>query len=81
MKYSLPIVGSIEGAIPEIIDDGETGYIIKKRNFISVAIKLEELIKNDSLRDEMGKKGYNKFKANYTIDVFEQRMSDIFKKI
>lgn len=80
MKYSLPIVGSMEGAIPEIIDDGETGYIVKKRNFVSVAIKLEKLIKNDSLREEMGRKGYNKFKVNYTNDVFEQRMSDIFKK-
>lgn len=80
MKYSLPVVSSAEGAIPEIIEDGKTGFIVDKGDYISVANRLERLIKNESLREAMGKNGYIKFKNEYTINVFEDRMAEIFKQ-
>ena len=81
MKYSLPIVGSIEGAIPEIIDDGNTGFTVPKYDYESVANKLEILIKNDSLRAEMGINANQKFKKKYTLEKFENEMMLTFKKI
>ena len=81
MKYSLPIVGSIEGAISEIIDDGNTGFTVPKYDFESVANKLEILIKNDSLRAEMGINANQKFKEKYTLEKFENNMILTFRKI
>lgn len=81
MKYSLPIVGSIEGAIPEIIDDGFTGFTVPKYDFESVANKLELLIKNYSLRVEMGFNANQKFKKIYTLEKFENNMMLTFNKI
>ena len=81
MKYSLPIVGSIEGAISEIIDDGNTGFTVSKYDFESVANKLEILIKNDSLRAEMGVNANQKFKKKYTLEKFKNNMVLTFRKI
>lgn len=81
MKYSLPIVGSIEGAIPEIIDDGSTGFTVPKHDFESLADKLEILIKNDSLRTEMGNNANKKFKKKYTIREFEKTINKTLNNI
>jgi glycosyltransferase involved in cell wall biosynthesis len=81
MKYSLPIVGSIEGAIPEIIDDGNTGFTVPKHDFESLADKLEILIKDDSLRAEMGINANQEFKEKYNLEKFENNMILTFRKI
>ena len=81
MKYCLPIVGSIEGAIPEIIDDGITGYTVPKYDCELVADKLEILINNDSVRTEMGVKANLKFKKKYTMREFEKNLSQTLNDI
>lgn len=81
MKYSLPIVGSVEGAIPEIIDNGNTGFTVPKYDFESLAHKLEILIKNDALRTEMGNNANKKFKNKYTRKEFEKNISQTLNNI
>ena len=49
----LPAVGSTEGGIGEIIQDGETGYAVSPGNYTGFAEKMEILLTNDSLRNSM----------------------------
>lgn len=71
MSYGLPCVSTKEGAISEIIDDGATGYIVEKNNPQMLAEKLEVLIKDSTLRQEMGCAGKKKLEENFTLDIFE----------
>lgn len=81
MNYSLPIVGSIEGAIPEIIDNGDTGFTFPKYDFESLADKLEILIKDNSLRTKMGINANQKFKKKYTTKEFEKTIIETLNNI
>jgi len=81
MEAGLPVISSIEGAIPEIIDDGITGYLVPKYDIAVLSDKIKELIKNPNLRINMGKEGRKKFLATYTIDKFENGLSNIFDTI
>jgi glycosyltransferase involved in cell wall biosynthesis len=81
MQASLPVISTNEGAIPEIIDDGVTGFIVEKRNIEAIAQKIEVLIKNKELRIRMGKAGRKKFLQKYTLDTFEKNMVHVFNEI
>lgn len=78
MQFSLPVVSTIEGAIPDIIVDNETGFLVEKQNPKKLADKIEILLNDRELRVRMGKEGYKRFLNNYTIDKFE---SNIFETI
>ncbi len=74
MQYSLPVVATIEGAIPDIIIDGKTGFLVEKQNAGMLADRLGRLLKDGELRRIMGKEGHRRFLENYTIDKFESNI-------
>lgn len=71
MKWGLPVISTEEGAIPEIVEDGVTGFIMQKNNHIILADSIETLLKNDTLLKAMGQNGRNKFERLYTLEKFE----------
>lgn len=81
MQFSVPIIATIEGAIPEIIDDGVTGYLVEKNAPQQIVDKLKLLIVNPEHRKEMGQAGRKLFEEKYTIEILEKKMLNIFEEI
>lgn len=80
MEYGLPCISTAEGGICGIIDDGKTGYIIEKKNAVALADKIAFLIDHPDIRKEMGENGRKKFKEQFTLSIFENRMKEILSK-
>ena len=74
MQYGLPIITTDEGGILDLVNDGDNGLICEKNNPESLANCIKRLLDDDRLRIEMGEKGYNKYKQEYTIQTFEKRI-------
>jgi len=81
MQFSLPVVSSLEGGIPDVIDEGETGFLVEKGNAEAFAEKLEILIKNVELRSQMGDAGKLRFEEHFTLLAFENCFSTIIHKL
>ncbi len=81
MQYSLPVVSTLEGSIPDIIIDNETGFLVEKQNAQMLADKIAVLLNDKELRIAMGKKGYERFVNNYTLQHFESNINTTFHKI
>jgi glycosyltransferase involved in cell wall biosynthesis len=81
MQFSLPLISTYEGAIPEIIENGVNGFLIKQRDKVDLANKIQQLIEKPSLRKSMERKGKEKFEREYTLSHFEQNMTEILTKI
>lgn len=77
MKYGLPIVTTNQGGIPDIVNDGENGFLCEKCNSKTLADRIEKLLFDENLRISMGNQGYEKFKNEYTIQTFEKRIIEI----
>jgi glycosyltransferase involved in cell wall biosynthesis len=80
-QFALPMVSTLEGAIPEIINDGINGFLVKKNDIITLADKLELLIKDETLRTKLGNVAFKKFKKKYTLTKFESNICTILKSI
>ena len=81
MKYRLPIVSTFEGAIPDVVEDGKTGFLVQQKDASALGDKLEILIKDSELRQKMGLAGRRKYEKEFILPVFEKRMLEILTKI
>lgn len=64
---SVPAVGTIHGGIPEIIDDGITGFLVEEKDVNALAEKIEILLMDDLLRKKMGSAARIKMEKEYSI--------------
>jgi glycosyltransferase involved in cell wall biosynthesis len=81
MQVGIPIISTNEGCIPEMIQNGENGYVIEKNNAQQIVDRLEMLIHNPALRMQIGEKNKVKFNSQYTVEIFEKKLLDIFNKV
>ena len=79
MQWRLPLVSSDEGGIPDIVQNGENGFVCQRQDALSLAEALEKLISNPALRRQMGERGYERYKAEYTLTAFEQNFVEMIR--
>jgi len=81
MSANLPIVSTFEGGIPDIVDMGKTGYLVPQKDAETLAEKLEILTKSPELRRQIGDAGRKKYEEEFTLDIFERKMTEILMSI
>ena len=81
MQHSLPVISTFEGGIPDMVEDGITGFLIPQHDISALADRLELLLRNSALRKQMGKSGRIKYENNFTLNIFERRLYSILQHV
>lgn len=81
MASGKAIVASKVGGIPYIIDDGINGFLVDPKDPILLSEKIERLIKNRKLREEIGANAKKKASENNRIDKVTDKLSRIYREI
>jgi len=81
MSAGIAVVSTFEGGIPDIIEDSITGFLVPQRDAEIMAEKLELLITNPTLREQMGMAGRRKFGNEFTLEIFEHNLKRILQQI
>ena len=76
MVAKKPVLAFNMSSNPELINDGENGYLIPPKNVDLFANKLEELIKEKALRNKMGENAYSFAKSNFEATKQFQKLLD-----
>lgn len=63
MSLALPVIVTDVGAIPDVIDSGSEGYLIRPGDVEALSVAIRSLVLDGSLREEMGKKAYERWRA------------------
>lgn len=66
MNHGLPCVVSNQGGLPEVVSDGQTGWVVDSENYIEFANKVEILSKDKLIRKNFGKNGRLRFISNFS---------------
>ena len=74
-----PIIGSNLGGIPELVKDGEYGYIYN--NIEELTEKIKKLLDDKKLAEEMGKNAKNIIKREYSSDDYYKAIMNIYNKV
>jgi len=81
MAYGLPVVTRPVGGIPDFFEDGKMGFLTESLSCSVFAELIEKLIRDSSLRREMG--NYNRaFVINHCMaSTIAARLEDIYRKV
>lgn len=87
MATGMPVIGTKHSGIPELIEDGQNGFIVEEKNSEAIGKKIMYLIKNPHFWKKFGKNGrkkviqeHNKIKQNKKlIDLFMKMNKDSIK--
>jgi glycosyltransferase involved in cell wall biosynthesis len=67
-------IGTLHGGIPEIIDDGVTGFLVPERDVTALADRLRLLLSDPELRRKMAIRARHKMQAEYDNRVSVERL-------
>ncbi len=83
MAAGRPVVAARSGAVPEIIEDGISGFLAPPGDFKAMADTVCKLLKEKPLANGIGEKGFLRFSQNFTIQravgEFEEMLKGIMK--
>jgi glycosyltransferase involved in cell wall biosynthesis len=79
MACGVPVIAVSEGGLKESVIDGVTGYLIK-RDKSELKEKIDLLLKNDSLRNKLGKNSRERVLSKFTWDESVERFLAIIKQ-
>lgn len=68
MSHGLPVVATRVGGNPEVVVDGETGYLVPPGDRGAFVEKVEQLLNGNALRLEMGRAARRRARAEFSVD-------------
>ena len=78
---SIPVIASNIGGLPEVVVDGETGYLVPPRNEEAISEKIIKLIEDPELRKKLGTNGRKFILDNYEWNLCALKMEKIYDSI
>lgn len=81
MMHGLACVSTNEGGISSIIENGETGIIVERKNSQELADALGELLSNRSRCKSMGRAGQRRYRKEFTLQRFEERFCECLQTL
>lgn len=67
MAFSKPVVATRVGGIPELVDEGETGFLVNRGDINGAAEKVLRLLDDGELRKTLGCAGRQKTEARFNL--------------
>jgi len=81
LAKGLPVLSTWHSGIPELVQDGKSGFLVPERDVDALAERLEYLIEHPEIWPEMGRAGRKFVEEHYNIDKLNDRLVEIYKKL
>ena len=81
MAMERPVVATRVGGIPEVVQEGKTGYLVEPANPGAIAEKVILLLQDKDLRQKMGIQGRKFVEAYYDNRLMVKRIEQLYQKL
>ena len=79
MAASKAAVTSAVGGIPEVMVDGETGFLVPPRDHTAMAERIVLLLKNSALRNQMGDAALARARHQFTVERMVEETAALYE--
>ncbi|MEE8261946.1 MAG: glycosyltransferase family 4 protein, partial [Gammaproteobacteria bacterium] len=76
-----PIIVTRMGGMPEVVQDGLSGYVIPPRDFEALSNRIVLLLDNARLRRRLGDTGRNIVEQHYTKEIMTKSHLNVYTKV
>jgi glycosyltransferase involved in cell wall biosynthesis len=81
MMAGLPVIASKVGGVPELVDDGITGFLVPPGDYRSLAQAIQKLVDDKNLREVMGKNGREKALKLFTVERMLSETAKVYDEV
>jgi N-acetyl-alpha-D-glucosaminyl L-malate synthase BshA len=81
MAVQLPVIASRVGGIPEVVDDGETGFLSAVGDVDKMAEDVVKLLTDPKLRREMGKRARESAVSRYRTELVIPQYIEFYDRV
>ncbi len=81
LSASLPVIATRVGAIPEIIEDGQEGFVIDARDVDALTERIAHIIADPALRARMSRAARARYERDFTAERFTNGLGAIWSSI
>ena len=81
MAAGLPVVATDVGGTPEVVQDGQTGFLVPPGEYEALAISICKLLEDPDLRCRMGKEGKERVAKNFSIEQMTQQFEQLYEQL
>lgn len=81
MAHGIPVIAARTGALPEIVEDGDTGLLFSPGNAVELAARLRELWDAPERRRQMGRAGRFKAWMFYSDRIYYTRLMKVYGRV
>lgn len=81
MAYGKPVVATAVGGVPELVEDGVTGLLVEPGNPQRLAEAILRLLKEPAEARQMGQRGYDRLRREFSMDVIVERMESLYRSV
>ncbi|MHA1279572.1 MAG: glycosyltransferase family 4 protein [Candidatus Helarchaeota archaeon] len=79
--YERPVVATAVGGVPEVVVDGENGWLVPSQDSMKLADAIRKMIQDPEGRERMGKAGREKVEREFTFEVQTPKLIEIYRKM
>ncbi len=81
MAMGLPVVSTWHGGIPELVEDGVSGFLVPERDALALEQKFEWLLDHADKWDAMGRAGRACVETRFDMKNLNKQLESIYRKI
>lgn len=81
MRWGTPVIGTLAGGIPEIIQHEKTGWLVPHTSPGDLATAIIHLLKHEELRKRIGDAGRKHVEEHFNIERVSQKVASLYEQI
>ena len=81
MAEGRPVIASVHGAAPEIVEDGVDGFIVDPKKPHEMATRISELLRNPRVIQIMGERGHQKVRDRFAPHAAAKEFELLYRQI
>jgi glycosyltransferase involved in cell wall biosynthesis len=81
MAWSRPVVATAVNGCPEIVVDGETGYLVPPGDTAAWAGRVVELLRDPAKAAEMGRQGRRRVEEHFSLRDMAARLERLYEQV
>jgi glycosyltransferase involved in cell wall biosynthesis len=76
-----PVVATLVGGVPDVVRDGEDGFLVEAGATDELADRLKRLARDPALRARMGKQGRERVLPRYSVERLVGDVDELYRSL